>query len=277
VLAKQMQYATSQHATGTTAVYAGGRGGDDDCTKCHSNEGFKENQAGMTLTAKSDVTPVNCRTCHNIHKNYDETDYDLSTMEPVALMGGVYDGTTIDIGKGNVCANCHQSRPREGLEVGGDNVYLSSKYWGPHHGTQSNYLTGNGGYETAGSMSYSNSRHATLDDGCVTCHMHESNHSFVPDEDACMKCHADIDGIDEYRGVQDDIADLMMELETLLLADSLVYGDHGDLHAVSGQTVSADKAGAVFNFLGLVDDGSLGIHNTKYAKAILTNSIEVFK
>ena len=280
VLAKQMQWEESGHATGTAAAYAGGR---SSCTMCHSSEGFTDKLAGNEAVNRTDVTPVNCRTCHNIHTNYDSTDYALATTAPVELTGTMYTGAVIDIGKGNLCANCHQTRARSyeenGLVVDGtDMVDINSSHWGPHYGTHSNYLTGNGGFEVPGSLQYTNSYHTTgVEDGCVTCHLHNDNHTFEPDEDACAVCHADIDGIDEFRGVQDDISALMTELETALLADSLLAGEPGDTHPNNGVTRSANKAGALLNFLGMRSDGSLGIHNTKYQRAMLQNSIEVFE
>ena len=278
ILAKQTQTATSGHGTGTSYL----RSTSASCALCHSSEGFSMMVAGEEVTGIDAPTRQNCRTCHNIHKNYDETDYALATTAPVELTGTVYTGTTIDIGKGNLCSTCHQTRFRgyeeDGLVVGGGDYTNTSSHFGPHHGTQANYLTGNGGFEVPGTLAYTNSYHATgVEDGCVTCHVHEGDHTFEASEDACAVCHTDIDGIDEYRGVQDEFALLMTELETVLLADSLLAGDPGDTHPNTPITRSANKMGALMNFMGLVDDGSLGIHNTKYQRAMLQNSIEVFE
>ena len=47
---------------------------------------------------------------------------------------------------------------------------------------------------------------------------------------------------------------------------------------MTGQTVSADYAGALWNWRFLtVEDRSKGVHNPKYAKAMLQNAIEALQ
>ncbi len=287
VLAKQVQWASTAHATGGSW----GRGSSDGCAACHSHEGFtimitEGIPPGSELEdrASSSPTSANCRTCHNIHKNYDETDYALATTAAVELTGSMYTGgVTIDLGKGNLCANCHQTRLRgyeeDGLVPGSDAEFEIPGHYSLHHGVQANFLTGNGAFEVAGSLEYTNSYHATgVEDGCVTCHVHEGDHTFEASEDACAVCHTDIDGIDEYRGVQDEFAALFTELEVALVADSLLVSDgEGGYEENEDFVTTANKAGALLNYMGILDDGSDGIHNTKYLRAMLQNSIEVFE
>ena len=148
LLAKQIQWEASVHATGGHSRY----GSRADCAHCHSHEGFKLAIAGETVTAIDDPTPPNCRTCHNIHTNYDETDYALSTTASVEVTSPLINSvTTIGMGKGNLCANCHQYREREyELAVGGSDYEIDS-HFGPHHGPQSNIFAGFGGFEIPGS------------------------------------------------------------------------------------------------------------------------------
>ena len=273
VLGKQTQWASSKHAIGTSW----GRGSSGSCAPCHSSEGFTMSIAGEEVVASTSPTTANCRTCHNIHKNYDATDYALATTAAVKLIGSVPSDVTVDIGKGNMCVNCHQTRARGyGLDpAGSSDIEINSSHWGPHHGVQANILVGAGGFEVSGSVSYANSPHRTqIEDGCVTCHMHEDNHTFEPDDDACTSCHGeDFD----YSDIKTEIAALIEELNQALVKEGLLDGDaeHG-YHPVSGQTTTMAKAGALFNARIFVDDGSMGAHNYKYSKALLQNPIEVF-
>ena len=289
ILAKQVQYEASVHATGGH----GGYGTRDSCSHCHSHEGFEAALAtGEKGLIFENSTPPNCRTCHNIHKNYDETDYALSTTAAVAIISPLAGDTplTIDIGKGNLCANCHQSRDR-GYEiaVGGSDFEIPG-HFGPHHGPQSNVLVGFGGVEITGSESYTNSAHTTaVTNGCVTCHMAENyrnqsgGHTFNVNETGCVACHADIDDLEDYRGAQDEISELFDELAVLLVADSLLVLDDDDPEDLLESEANEDKiassaqAGALLNLWLLLEDKSLGIHNYKYTKALLTNSIEALE
>lgn len=271
LVAKIMNYEESGHYTGTSYV----RGSIGSCAACHSSEGFTMWAAGEEVTGIATPTPVGCRTCHNIHKTYTEEDYDLTYNDPVSLIGDMTNGETVDLGAANLCVACHQSRDRGyGLENGGD-VEISSSHWGPHLGTQTNTLMGVGGYETAGGA-YNNSAHTTMiTDGCVSCHMFNENHTFEADIAYCETCHDDIESFD-YDGVQTQVAQLMDELKDHLIAEGLAAEEDEEVHPVAGVTTSADKAGALFNYFLLVDDGSYGVHNPRYITALLDNSIAVF-
>jgi hypothetical protein len=115
------------------------------CGICHGHEGFAERvESGFTITAATastdNPTPINCRTCHQIHTTYTEADFARVTMDPVTM---IYDGTTvIDVGEANICAQCHQPRPRDPLPVIDDTGTFSvtSPYWGPHLSGQSGLL-----------------------------------------------------------------------------------------------------------------------------------------
>jgi hypothetical protein len=132
----------------------------------------------ITSSAAADhQTPINCRTCHLVHETYGASDIALRTSAPVDLWMGDVIGTTmtVDIGDGNLCANCHQPRPYDweaGLFGTADSVTIPTSRYGPHHGPQSTVLTAQGGYEFSGE-DYTSSAHRGAEDGCVTCHMAE--------------------------------------------------------------------------------------------------------
>ena len=61
----------------------------------------------------------------------------------------IRNGATVDFGTGNLCANCHQSRPIDAAVmpvVGGPDITLTAanKRYGSHHGPQANIIGGIG-------------------------------------------------------------------------------------------------------------------------------------
>ncbi len=281
------QYATSAHAAGANVGYAGGRKG---CAKCHSDQGFIETQyTGQDTTAKDIVMPqeIQCQTCHAFHNSLDfenEGNAALRAYAPVnLLMYRAADPTaapvTIDLGPGsNLCAECHQPR-RIGPKMAGgvpvtDSTYVSSTTYGPHHGPHATSLAGFGaaeigtGYPAPGT----GSAHATSSN-CVTCHMHEGDHSWEPSLASCntTACHngALTSVTDNSR--QTTFKTLLTTLETKLKAAGLLDAAG---KPVKG-TYTSEEVAALYNYEWLVDDRSNGVHNFPYLERLLTNSIAV--
>lgn len=156
-------YEHSGHKNNGNAYYANG----DGCQQCHTHEGFVEYLEKGVIDPKSYIqypSQPNCFTCHDPHKTGD-----LSVRKNAAL--SLADNTKFDMGKGNLCANCHQVRgkARETVKAMPANKVLG--HWGAHHGPQTDMVVGTNAYEFEGKKYYS-SVHATLiKDGCVVCHM----------------------------------------------------------------------------------------------------------
>lgn len=281
VKARIIQWEASVHATGGNFERNGAR-----CAGCHTHEGFMdvlENGATDMVASgtMSNPTPPGCRTCHKIHETYTPEDWQVTASAPVDLIMG---GET-DQGKGNLCVNCHQARdPGTLTEPGGDDVQITSPYWGPHYGTQSNMIAAMGGFEISGDLAYSTGPHTDMEGGCKTCHMaepygtqsggHQMNMSYqyhgsaVGNTAGCQDCHEGIEDFD-FAGTQTDVQEMLDELRTELIAQGLL--DESD-HAVPG-TYPANEAGAVYNYIYVLKDHSLGVHNHRYAKALLANSL----
>ncbi len=269
----QQQWAESTHGTGTSY----GRGTRAGCAGCHSSEGYVAmTAAGMTPEEFGDAgeaplvsSKTNCRTCHEIHTTYTAADYALTASDPVLLYAS---GETYDGGMGNLCANCHQPR-REIAEAVDGMIEVDSTHWGPHHGPQSTMLLGVGGAGVEGSPS----AHASMvEDGCVSCHVSESNgydHSMAPAVASCTGCHAGLEDFD-YGGVVTEVDALIEELGELLIAKGLL-DEEG--HPVVG-TYPEAEAWALWNYI-LIDfeDGSSGVHNSKYTIAMLEAAIEALQ
>jgi hypothetical protein len=285
LFAKQLQAGNSVHLTGGNFER-----NSSDCAPCHTHEGFIERiiTGEDTSSSPKNPTAINCRTCHMIHEKYDSSDYALRTTEPVDLWTNE---ESIDIGKSNLCANCHQPRVINPLPVpGGDNVTLTSFRWGPHHGPQASLFVGTGGYEYSG-VTYPGSSHTDLlADACITCHMADPHgnkaggHTFNMtyeyhgrDEfnlSGCFtgKCHSSGEEalIEKIEETQEEIEGLLEDLAAELLAANVIDSS-GTLKTPA--TLAPDVAGAYLNFITIEEDRSLGVHNYLYIKKLLESSI----
>ncbi len=262
ITGKKAAWSESTHGTGE----AYGRGSSASCAGCHSGGGFSERiAAGLAPNEveAGDPNPTrqDCRACHQIHTTYTAADFALETTDPVTLFA--FEGVTFDGGQGNLCANCHQPRRMIADAVDGM-IEVTSTHWGPHHGGESTMLLGVAG---AGDVEGSPSMHALIvADTCVTCHMGEGdNHTFEPSVTACQGCHADAENFD-INGVQTEVQAMLDELEEGLLAK-------GWLDEEGHPTVDfipEDEAAALWNWIYIAhEDGSLGVHNAAYTKALI--------
>ncbi len=271
ITGKQTGWSESMHGTGESY----GRGTSASCAGCHSGGGFSAMvAAGLTpdTVEAGDPKPTrqDCRACHQIHTSYTNADWALETTDPVVLYA--FEEVTYDGGKGNLCANCHQPRRTIAAPDPNDNIAVTSTHWGPHHGPQSAMLLGiGGGGDVVGTIS----PHAVLvKSTCVSCHISENGaHTFEAVEASCTGCHPDADGFD-VGGVQTEVAALIAELGELLVAKGLL-DEEG--HPVVGEYPSA-QAAALWNYIMIeIEDGSLGVHNPGYTKALLEASIAALK
>lgn len=280
LVATQTQWAASGHATGSTFER-----NTEDCASCHTAEGFaaKLESGSWDNGTMSDPSPHTCRSCHLIHESYTTDDYELVFADPFAP---IMDATAeIDLGAGNLCAQCHQGR--DPGDMTGDTFEITSAYWGVHHGPQGNIAAGMGAYDF-GTPYSSNNVHSSITDACVTCHMadpygnqaggHTFNmtymyhgHAAVLDA-GCVACHDhDTDPAnDKVEALKAEIQPKIDELASLLLGIGILADDLG--HAVPG-TWPTDQAGALLNYLMILEDRSVGTHNPAYVEAVLDASI----
>jgi mono/diheme cytochrome c family protein len=255
------------------------------CAACHTSQGFAARGGKSDMVnldaAISAPAPVNCRTCHNIHETGTAADWALTVSAPVTL---AINGDTLDLGKANLCANCHQPRA-VAIPTTGDFEVTSSRF-GPHHGPQSTMLTGKATY-----LDYkSSSVHAMIPDGCITCHMAEpygkqsGDHTWkmayeyhgheVPNVAGCITCHPELedDATFDRNGLVTEVEALIEEAKVALIATGILL-ENGST-TVPG-TYSAELAGACFDYKTVVEDRSKGIHNPGFTKALLKNAIAI--
>lgn len=202
-------------------------------------------------------------------------------------------------GPSNVCVWCHKSRKDVTNYITASNT-ITNSHWGPHEGPQADVYSAKGGYQFAGLVYGSSTHEQKL--ACVDCHMPnvESNqkapdHSFYAKINACSQCHADAKDFD-VSGGQSAVKASLFELQKALneaglltrsesapyeqlTAAQLADGDfaHDESRPGAGPggsptVLTADQAGALYNYFIVARGGALGVHNPKYVKQLIFDS-----
>ncbi|MDH3651681.1 MAG: hypothetical protein OEQ53_18500, partial [Saprospiraceae bacterium] len=288
-------YEKSVHYTGGRYV----RGESASCAPCHSSQGFLEvNEFGGMSTAEGIEGPLppNCYTCHKIHQTYTSEDWANTKTDAIPFW---VTGETIELGKGNQCVGCHQSRIRN-LDSPWDPMpppldsdtmlYVSSSRYGPHHGSQGLMFTGSGGSERS-DVDFPTSNHFTLiTDACVTCHMatydagdNLGGHQFavMNEEDdlngaGCVGCHTQDEAEALVAGTQAEVRSMLYELGGRLMELGMLVDTSGSMAFRTVQdTFPSAHVGALYNAVFVYEDMTMGVHNAKYARKLIEESMKV--
>jgi hypothetical protein len=266
-----------------------------------------------TYAGHANVAVVHCTTCHDSSAQNDPhvtgkaytpgsfplrvpSGADDQAMLELSSAPATADGTPAGkYGVGNACIWCHKSRKDATDYIAASNN-ISSSHWGPHEGPQSDVYTGKGGYRYAG-KTYGTSQHASFDKGCVNCHMPSvaenqgvGDHSFAPRLDTCKTCHSTAKNFDVLSGqttVKAGLQRLRETLNDLLLLTRDPGPTFGPLDAAAladanfaldlarpKNPVTADVAGALYNYFVLARGSALGVHNPAYTRQLIFDSIE---
>ena len=291
---KQIQYITSTHRLGGNFERA-----TTACAVCHTHQGFIEKLAtGLNATAATivDPAPVNCRTCHQVHSTYTAADYALTTTAPITLMQG---GATVNLGarSGNLCAQCHQSRPFTPVPVvGGPDVTITNTRYGTHYAPVAQAIAGTGAIEFTGPQArwVGPDVHGDVTQNpgmCATCHMADGygvrsgGHTFnmgyvgssgaqVPNVVGCAECHGTRVTSFNHANLRDQVAGLLNDLALEL--ERLNVKRVGAPYAMTG-TFPADVVAGFVNWRIFYHDSSFGMHNPLYTKYILINTLAKMK
>jgi hypothetical protein len=103
-------------------------------------------------------------------------------------------------------------------------------------------------------------------DSCVTCHLGSTaNHTFQANVSACVACHADATSTD-INGAVTKIQAKYDALKAALIQAKLLDAT-GSPIATKG--VDEAKAFPLWVYGYITEDGSMGVHNPKYANALL--------
>jgi hypothetical protein len=298
---KNSEWATAAHSQGYVFRDSG------SCAQCHSSIGFIDyhdpdyavytNGLGEVVDPKPRGTGnegLGCVTCHDPHEP-GNSGHQVRSMDGAPLGNDTVLRTG---GRGILCMNCHQSRRDATSYVDdfdwGDPNDLNT-FRGPHHGPQADMLAGENAYEFGLDLPSTRAHLGAVADSCVTCHMQDldgtefeeylglaGGHTWamtaVPTDGgeevnvtlSCQECHGGIEdfnigGEDWDRngmveGTQHEIENLLHIVESLLPAGSPDPG------------WSTEQLGAYYNAHFVTEDGSLGVHNPKYAAALLQAS-----
>lgn len=299
------QYSTQQHVKGTTYLPEGVRA---DCAPCHSNQGYVEACATLTAGAVSTAATINpqplqCQGCHDKHLTFDTVpDYNYALRAPETVKYRM-DSTGIKkISSYQGCASCHQPRvftPYPDVNKLATTQKISSYRYGTHYGTQVSALAGMG-IEIPGATPYEKSHDKITK--CTTCHMGTGPNNLsgghtlkMRDADnkevlvsTCTKCHT---GATSYNinNRQTDIDALIKALgdkmnKTTQILETDANGNYtGYLYIKSGTTnpnaptfqyLTNAQIASLINIQIAIRDKSHGVHNYKYIKALLKNSID---
>ncbi|WP_372793634.1 hypothetical protein [Lutibacter sp.] len=282
------EYSVSGHATGVAYL----RGTSAGCAECHSQEGYVQNITGQTVTGTAFPQPIGCKTCHDIHDpekiEQGSTDFNLRNVAGTTLKISGILGTDITIDYGNTsnaCITCHQPRKISNkdmtkpllADLDQDAPYTLWSHFGPHYGSQATVFEGIQGEEIGGAIAYptaGQSPHRTTA-SCVGCHMGETDkgtggHSWITNKKTCNTCHED--------KATTFFDEPMAELTTLLVEQGVLTGelnDEGDMeYHLNEIEMTVLQARAAWNWEMLHVDGSHGVHNPAYTKALLGNTID---
>jgi hypothetical protein len=260
----------------------------------------------------TDPGPINCVVCHDPHGSNNEKLLRTTTMKGDTLRNGYKIPAAYRTGDGMLCANCHYSRYSVNVRVTNKApLYGYTSRFGPHGNPQADMLFGGNGYTFGDTTINGLGTHMGLEGTCITCHMQPrpnslskgatalANHTFHFDTtyagsyykptDACSRCHGDIEDFNDIRasydydrngkieGVQTEVQGMLDKLKLVLPKDTSgnVIGTSGATHADSVAIAAGGQAliGKLWNYYLVLNDKSMGVHNTKYAVALLYKSL----
>jgi len=275
------------------------------CVECHDSESFVrikvkgEDPPAEDLPEHSEFGHT-CTTCHNV-----ENPTNILALQMAGDVTLPAYGDVVSAGTSAACISCHNAR-----RVNPPEHILSSSRPGPHHGPQGDILSGTGAFTYGGT--FGSSAHTAMV-GCVDCHLgadpaegdrghnEVGEHTFKmhwdggtpanPNDDllnvaGCQRCHpgldtfdimakGDHDGDGVVEGVQTEVGGLLELLEAELPHDEegeISFPDPDDIDPTDLTVVGQLMAN--YNYHLVLEDRSLGVHNTAYVVQMLRASIE---
>lgn len=287
---KVYEWQRSLHSTGYVYRFSG------SCMPCHSAKGFIETwdpkYAGTAYIPRAtEQEGVTCQACHDPH-GPGMGEHQLRAITTATLSNG-FVVTEAMAGTGVLCMNCHHSRQSANAVVAGTGSIS------PHHSTQGDLLLGENGYEYG--MQMPSSRHLlAVTNSCLGCHMQlvegtsyaslntlVGGHTFrliyndastnIAVTEVCSVCHVE-QGTFDFGGEDYDrdgtIEGVQTETLGLLQQIALRLPPVGSTNIVYSSSFTKSQRAAYWNYMYILEDKSLGVHNPKYTAAILQASID---
>lgn len=300
IVAIEQQFELSPHGFGNFTIQA-----RSSCWGCHTSQGFVARFTGEEPDFTLGVASLNCRTCHQIHTDFEEADFALTTTDPVKLMVGSAEGDSIvnfggDVNSGsNLCASCHQARTEDAWaswQAPLSQMFELGEHYDTHHGPQGNVFAAElpAEFEFGDITTGVFGPHEEV--ACVGCHMGlnvegvtpmptpdgELSHTFRPSEDVCGTCH---DPDFDYGGIRTQTMETLQALGECLEAEGVItdfdWANHSFDPVFDDEATPAVNEGlhpepyvaAFLAFATMLEDGSWGVHQPRYANEIVVNAL----
>ncbi len=295
------EWISSPHDSGYLAIQATvpKTSTDSTCAPCHNGYGAKNLlNLDPILPSYSIPEALSCGVCHDPHNGQFPHQLRIYSVRS-PLMNGY---TVTTGGTGQLCMNCHHARANANTAV----AVGWKPYFGPHEGPQADMFFGQNGYQFGDSSIAGLNTHTQLSDACVTCHMSADtvdakatnllgDHTWkmsgtdsagvaTDNTTACQSCHGPITDFDQIPapydyagianngpmpGVQTEVQALLTKLASLL-PDSVIANPGSP---TVGKSLTKNQLEALYDYLFVSKDRSMGIHNAKYTFALLTRAI----
>lgn len=283
----------SSHAT---MPLSGAEASRSSCYPCHNPSSFVAYAANKKSPDYSRVVvteSISCQVCHDPHSAANPGQ--LRTVSLDSLANGYRVPAGVG-GTGQLCMNCHRGRENAMTRIANQKIKWADRFY-PHYGTQGDMFLGANAYDFGLNLTGMGT-HQGLENGCVTCHMafrvtnpdHEMSmdSSGVDKVTACRQCHGNIQSFEDIQAAYDydgngKIESVQVEIQGLLdqLRAVLPKGSDGEpmttLADFKKDSMSVKNSPnsypAIWNYYFVKNDKSMGVHNTKYAVAILRASL----
>lgn len=180
------------HSSRKGALDYGARAGslNNHCGRCHAAQGYVQyaeqlkagNPGNLAVSGTAagvtadNVEPITCSACHDAHEKNNPNQLRFYGNTPMLASGFEVHGA----GKGAQCMTCHNSRNGTYVLSGATKTYLHEDvetynggappgYSAPHMAAQTDVFAGRNAYFIGGTGTIS--KHASIEDTCVGCHM----------------------------------------------------------------------------------------------------------
>ena len=275
------------------------------CFPCHSGSAFaKWVVAGKPASVasyadNSDISePLTCAGCHDPHSAANP--HQLRTIDVDSLNNGYQIPPSSQVGgMGQLCMNCHRSRYNVAAKIKPSSppYFGFADHYGPHGNPQADMFFGQNAWQFGDSALTGLTTHLGATDACVTCHMSNSDHTWAMVDSlghdkvaACQTCHGqgitkfddvmasyDYDHNGRIEGAQTEVEGLLNQLKAKITS-------MGGIDASTGEPTLAIKDSLevknnlpliedIYDYTFVANDGSMGVHNAKYAVSILQKAL----
>lgn len=232
---------------------------------------------------------ANCVTCHDPHGKTGKLTDD---GEDVHLRHATFTLDTSAIGPGttpqqfqtidHLCAQCHNGR---GTNPADSALNTGTSRPSMHDSNQFNMLMGIGGVEGSGPVE-NVTAHSNVPGQCSHCHMPDSRHTFTVSFNACVPCHTESDAAARVNSVKTEILNSLYALRVRMSDWAMaaypgqtgneIFWEYTSNITAEGYTPPA-QAGvpieikrARHNYYFVIRSGDFGVHNSAYARHLIT-------